>query len=200
MDYSDDYAYAETRLKNTIVRYRGRIIRILNITNNGVCFIQYIVNQNIKQVPLKDLKLNSPKLGYVNTDSGPVYICRIPMREDWRQGLRMNNTTILGESRGIQMSDVLIVKAIRGRYPSLRQVYETLNIIQQKQNIKFQGLAVSRDIALDRLGVIIYKGHLTIGTYDVNDILNIQLLSRFSYLKERVEEVFYDKRYAKVRT
>ena len=116
--YGNDYRYANTRLNGTIVRRGDHPVMIKHIENDGTVHCETVITRRDRMCEFSELDLSSPELGMVNTKGKVIYLARCPKRDDWRQGLRRNNLKIL-MGGALEITDKLIYRAIRGRYPTL---------------------------------------------------------------------------------
>lgn len=143
--YEDDIDYAAKRLNETLVRKvdgspfqirttgrddEGRLIHNgLNYTNN-----------RLETVRHDEILLEPVQLGFVNTRSSMLFVCRKPMRKDWRQGLSSTSLVYYGNFGRGDFNMKLLVQPITNQYPS----YETaLDMLDKKQSVAF-----SRDFGL----------------------------------------------------
>jgi len=158
----DTAEYAGNRLNESIVSYKGEPIRVnaCGDTSNGIVVRgEYIQNGDTVKVLLKDIDLTPVTLGFVNTNRGIGYLARVPLRRDWKQGLRMNNLRSLYGIRERILRDIDLYKVIKGVYPSFQYALE---------NTVNDGVAraFSRNFAIvmkDDNPMIVYKYHGIVG-------------------------------------
>lgn len=163
--YGKDYRYASTRLNGTIVRRKdkcGHPVVVNHIGRDGTVSCETVITRRERTCTLDDLDLSSPELGMVNTKGNIAYLARCPKRNDWRQGLRRNNVKVMyGQA---EVTDKLIYRAIRGRYPSLQDAIS--EAMEDGVKIAFhRHWAVSYDNRSRRI-VLFYKWYGKAGTMD----------------------------------
>jgi hypothetical protein len=185
----DTADYAATRLNETIIMYKGRPITVKTCTQFGaeiaVSYFDVITEQS-GQAFLKDIDLNPPLLGYVNIgNKNCQYITRMPMRKDWKQGVRKNNiVTPTGHTPDISMKH--LAKTIMNEFPSLTTVVGKL-----KDFIKggyIGTIAFSRDFAADTTGRVYYKSMFSIGEVDLKTG-GIKIKPEYEWVREALMEV-----------
>ncbi len=192
--YDKDYAYAGTRLNGTYVTLEnGTPIYINEVTGKGtVDYLNLLTNAH--DVCHLDLVNCKPvRLGYVNTPEGAVYVSRIPSRR-YRQGLTLQsvNCRILGEpALRNNINNANLASCIKGNYLSIKEIgtrferaVKKINPFDQGRIREIPSFAWSRRWALQRNGKVEYRGKV------VGDFVNgkVQLLPKFKYLKEELEE------------
>lgn len=166
----DTAEYAATRLIETVVMYKGRPVTVKNCTQfGGKIAVAYhdVVTEVGGQTFLDDLDLNPPVLGYVNVGKKNChYITRMPMRKDWKQGVRKNNiTTYNGIAPDISMKH--LANTIMNQFPSIADTVKNLSSLVKGG---YKGaMAFSRDFAADTYGVVWYKDVFKIGTIDLTN-------------------------------
>lgn len=151
-----DSDYAVSRLHGTLVRHKGRAVFVREVEEDMMCVIQDGLNGRSSNVHLDDLNLASPPLGLVNFNGEAKYISRLPMRNDWRQGVRPHNTTWGGE-RGVP--EEALIKCMNGKYPSKTAAFREL------RNCSV-GVAISREFFLTKEGrstILNYKWYGRVG-------------------------------------
>lgn len=88
--YEDNIEYAVRRLKETVVQHNGEAIFIEGIDDDGE--VAYSKEDgSIGTTTLDKLNPEPVPLGYVKLDDVWTWLCRIPKRNDWRQGHHTNN-------------------------------------------------------------------------------------------------------------
>ena len=123
--YEEDYSYADSRLRDTIVRWGGKAFYVLQIEGDGMIVGKYLSNLNkdgsYEKVHVSELDVSSPPLGYVNSGDYACYVVRIPRRDDWRQGLR---TRSLKSLTGRTMTSIRLTTlhhTIEDTYPTFKK-------------------------------------------------------------------------------
>jgi hypothetical protein len=88
--YGKDYTYAATRLNGTIVRLKdGEPFTVHSIDAGGMAVGVLMKDGLVHNYHLDDLDVHPIRLGYINHERGGTsYIRRMPLRRDWKQGLR----------------------------------------------------------------------------------------------------------------
>lgn len=160
--------YTRTRLLETIIRKGDNPVFVTNVYDDEGIYISgyYIKDNKPISGKLEEFNLQPIPLGYVNYNKKAIYATRMPMRKDWKQGLRTNNF-VLGENRldrSIKWS--MIVNTVKNIYPTFQKAVDKVRNINS--------LAFHRDFAIHKNGMIEYKGVLQVATYDF-DTGNISL-------------------------
>ncbi len=173
--YGNDYEYARTRLNGTVVRHAGQPVFIIEIDADCVCTAQHIDSGENFTADLEEFDLTPVPLGWCNIPNGQaVYLQRVPLRRDWKQGLRKENMhAAFGNLNRINYKH--IKACILGEYPTLASAIA---------KAKKYGLSTAwrRHWAISTDGVsVLYKD------YDspVGEIVDgqIVLLQKYSYLE-----------------
>lgn len=178
--YSDDYEYANSRLAETIVR-KGEEPIFVHKVSRGMQVTYHSLSDKEgeeKVCKIEELNLKPVSLGYCNFNKQVVYLSRLPMRRDWRQGLRRGNFVGIGEVDINRLGYDAIGKTIEGVYPSFEKCVSLLG--------KVRAIAWSRNWALRHDGVVMYKGDKAVGNLVEGKIV---LDTRFHYLSQALEEV-----------
>jgi len=151
--YEDDTDYAARRLNETLVRkVDGTPFQIRTTgrdENNKLTHTGINYNSNrIETVRHDEILLEPVQLGFVNTRSNMLFVCRKPMRKDWRQGLSTTSIVYYGNMGRDDFSMKLLVQPIMNQYPS----YGTaLGMLDKKQSVAFSrdfGLVAGEEMAL----------------------------------------------------
>ena len=120
---ADDWAYAGTRLTGTYVIYKAtQLVRVLDVRRSAV----HIAHSDGTDTTCKlsDLSVQDFRLGFVNSGIGVRYVSRMPMRRDWRQGLRSSNVrSSCGNT--VRVSD--LADTLLGKFPSLAECLKKVN-------------------------------------------------------------------------
>lgn len=180
----DTASYASTRLNDTVIRKGTTPILVNNCEDHSigkiVVYWSGIMDGAGGADFLNDLNLDPVPLGYVNYDGSVQYMTRMPMRQDWKQGLRDRNV-VTYQGFNNDFSYKIIGKTIMGDFPKFSKVLERLN--GGGYNIQ----AFDRDFALDRRGDLWYKGMFTIGRVNMTSgAVNID--DSFSWVREAFSE------------
>ena len=188
--YTDDIHYVDGRLRHTVIRLKdGRPILCLGATDGGrgkgIFLVFKEVNEtargNEQTLPLSDFNLSSPILGNTNFEGSSSFIMRIPMRNDWRQGIRADNLGTTNKSkherwRFPNLTPLLI--PIKGEYPSYKECIDRVEDI-------YSSCAFSRCFSLDERGAVWYKERQQVGR-DKKGVP--ELTEDFFWLKEALTE------------
>ena len=118
----NDVRYARSRLNGTIVRNsNGRAVSVTDIggrdRNPTVEYVE-LRNGRSGSESLFDMILVPPQLGFANHGNAVYYLSRMPMRDDWRQGLRRRNYRCLYGPPAESISQENLAKCIENVYPT----------------------------------------------------------------------------------
>ena len=166
----DTQEYAESRLLGTFVRHKGEVVEVVGVSGDLKCMVSTSDSEFV--VPLEDLNLESMPLGYSNLNGVATYLSRIPMRRDWRQGVRAAN--IEGLIGGLRES-----LGGLGPHPSFKEA------LQLTRTGGATSVAFSEWFKVCRYGEVVYKDRFTVGEV-VGD--KVVLTERFKHLKELLNE------------
>lgn len=177
--YGEDYEYAHSRLTETIVRLRGEPIFIHKVTMG--MNVQYnLLNAEGGLLVCKadELDLRPVPLGYCNYNKHASYLTRIPMRRDWRQGLRRGNFASMGFVAAERIPYDALRQVIIGDYPTFANALEAVK--------KINSIAWHRHWAVGRHGALLHKGT----EHPVGMIKDgvPELDTRYTYLAEALKE------------
>lgn len=178
--YEDNLDYARGRLEGTVVMLFGEPIEVKEIDYDGAVRVRRLKDPDeYFYCNLSDLDLvGQNKLGYVNYGPGAYYLMRKPLRNDWRQGLRMSNVCFQGEEGFGRFPFNELRDTILGNYPSFVEASGRIN------SGPCYRVAFSRCFALGDGNKIYYKQRL-VGSYDKI----VTLFEHFKYLTEHLEEI-----------
>lgn len=182
-DYQGDVEYAESRLTGTIVRYQGEPAFVNNVTyqrDRPVAVLRYISPRADEAVPLDDLDLSPFNLGYVNYRNIASFLTRVPMRGDYRQGLRTHN---MYSHFGYHHQSI----PISGIYNTLMNVFPTFRqcVVAVQATEQSRSSAWHLNWALDREGNIRHRFGDIVGSLVSGRPV---LLDRLSHLQEQLED------------
>ena len=165
-----DFQYGSNRVNTTIVMYEGKPHQIIDIDNLGRKLISQNLISGRKRIldwDPKKLDITPQQLGYVNLSFGEAqYICRKPMRQDWKQGLRDNNTGTPKNNRS-HFEVKAVTKALMNDYPDLEECYEFCKM-------GGDSMAFSKNFCLSHGLKVMYKGWVSIGTVTENMKIEIE--------------------------
>lgn len=170
MNYLGDYVYANSRLRDTVVRTAAGVLVYINVVRgDGTVQGNYVTNHRVYNGHVDKLNVDPIPLGYVNSGSVPVYIERVPKRRNWRQGLTL---------------EVLEYKGGRLDHPyPLIQDFLVKNKYPSFEHCAQHGGAWCRKFAV-KAGTLQYKGNQVGAVVDGVAILD----QRHKYLQESLEE------------
>lgn len=171
--YEDNIDYARQRLHGTIVRHEGVPVTVNEVGRGRgtvLCAVKPL-DRNLpsRTVPIGELDLTPVPLGFCNMTDGLGYLARMPLRNDWRQGLRNNNYRSLWGSDARAASNAELHKCIVGEFPDIDEALD--NVI-----MRGVGTAFHRDWAIgwqDEQPVIAYKWFGIVGDI-VNGRINLK--------------------------
>ena len=179
--YGEDYAYAATRLDGTLVTHNSLPFFVERIRMDGTAEGYYPSNEEkgVVSVEANTLDLRPVRLGYLNQDGLAAYISRMPMRRDWRQGLRhLSMVCADGVMNKDRVRFLELSNTILGIFPTFAEACTAIST-----NCK--SMAWARHWALNDRGCVMYKGE------NVGVISNglPSLSPKYSHLKEYLKEV-----------
>lgn len=179
--YGKDHEYANSRLVETIVRKGKTPIFVVSV-NRGMVVHYYRLDEvgaQLQTCDIDELDLHPVPLGYCNYNKFATYLSRIPMRRDWRQGLRKGNFTSQGDGYpGERIPYEALSQVIIGEYPTYPACLDAVR--------KVKSMAWSRHWAVGNGLEVFYKGGRSpVGKVEEGNVI---LIPSFSYLKEALQE------------
>jgi hypothetical protein len=180
--YGKDYEYANSRLNETIVRRGNTPVYVYNVSVGMK--VQYVPLDKVEEGPIEvcdidELDLHPVPLGYCNYNKSAVYLSRMPMRRDWRQGLRRGNFITKGSGIDpFRIPYAALNQAILGDYPTFKGALDAVR--------KVKSMAWHRHWAVDNGLQVMYKGAVK----PVGNVIDgeIVLDSRYMHLSEALKE------------
>lgn len=165
-----------TRLNHTVVRYKGRPVYVrvggsdmpADFPPQMLSCVD-LVNKEEYEVHPGDPSLDTAmyRVGYVNTNRGPVYLCRGSNRQ-YQQGLMTRSVTVRTVMGDVVAADNFIENkdlglAILGDYPSWEKVHKKVVTPPEK----WPGQAWCRDFAIAPIkGItVVYGKGASLGVY-----------------------------------
>jgi hypothetical protein len=180
----DSAHYASTRLDGTVIRKGNRPIYVNSCGEHskGIAVNwEDLIDHSMGTDLLDDLDINPVPLGYANHDGRVTYLTRMPMRQDWKQGLRDKNTTSC-DGFGNELSYGIIARTILGEYPRFSTCLEKVGT-----HPMVQAMAFSRDFAIVKNGSLTYKGLFNVGSV-IFDTGAVNITDSFSWVREAFSE------------
>lgn len=179
--YGKDHDYAHSRLHETIVR-RGEVPVWVYGVRAGMV-VQYVELSQIgseepKECPIDELNLQPVPLGYCNYNKHATYLSRMPMRRDWRQGLRRGNFIGIGAVDPNRIPYESIAQTIIGDYPTFNGALTAVK--------KVKSVAWHRHWAMDSDLRVFYKGRVRHIGKVVEGVVILE--PSYTYLNEALKE------------
>ena len=198
--FSGDLDYGAIRLVETMLAYRqqgkvllGRFEEFLSDDSIRVSDSSRVA----RTIPMDSWLFAAPEIGYVNVSAinTAVYLSRMPIRRDWRQGLRSsqyhtevlsaNSSQMVRVMDGFNVRDVLrtatadVEKALNNEYPRFDTAVDMVEEFAES-------VAISRHFALSRNFDLILRGKILVAK--VREDNRIELLPSRRYLIEQLQE------------
>ncbi len=175
--YGKDWRYAQTRLVGSIVRHGESPVMVHDVGSSGAVVTELGRDDKPFKVKLEELNVKPVSLGFSNAEGEASYICRVPKRRDWRQGVRTNSMKSFGLPPQV-VGYAAISKTIRNVYPNydscLRRVRE-----------RGGSWAWHRHWALTGNSEVLYKCRQVVGSITSGQPV---LDEKFQHLQEYLEE------------
>lgn len=199
--YQDAY-YADTRIRETVLMYKGSPVEVkshvLNdrdltkaldhhpsegpLEKNGV-LVRNILNGDCKIISVHEIDPNIPELGYVNFNGQACYVVRVPKRRCWRQGIRYTNLQSLSGIPVHRIPFSAIGKMMIHEYPSFEDCLRNIKKAPQKRS-KLSSIAWHLDWAMDTSGRVYHQSD-EVGTLIEG---RVSLHPEYTYLQEALDE------------
>lgn len=182
----DEAEYASSRLKETIVRLKTGIpIQILSIRGVNEVVYSNLATSDNGVCTLQDLNIDPVPLGYCNIKTYCSYLVRMPMRQDWKQGLRSNSLRDVA-GRRVEVSYSYLVDTILGKFPSFKDAIDKMTTKSKNpfntSVTKPKSVAFNRDFCIKEEGLLEYKGVFVVGTYTKSG--GYDLKERFGWVED----------------
>jgi hypothetical protein len=197
--FNNDASYAKSRLNSSFLKGKEKgfykIIDISGRSNDLSKAVIITINEEdqTENLNIKDLEFSVGKLGYVNDKlSGQaLYISRLPIRRDFRQGLRSSQLSFIRNGSYNGISENWLDCNAKNVNKCLRNFYQPLNQVIELSEEYNEDIAFSRSFALSSKYKLLYKG-FTVGDLTKDD--KFKLHTQFSFIEEEfVKEVGYEK-------
>lgn len=174
--YGKDWDYANSRLQGTIVRIGEEPVFVHQVQRNCKALVAKLKDIYTDfEVDMNELNLVPVPLGMCNFNDQVSYLQRIPMRRDWRQGLRRENFISSNVPHAAVPPDVL-GDVIEGVYPTFKEALD-----KAKKGVS---TAFHRHWAIMRDNTFMYKRDV-VGVVEGGVLV---LNREYQYLAEALEE------------
>jgi hypothetical protein len=194
--FNNDAKYAASRIVNTYLplKENNELVYIANLicAKDNSLDKSTIIGYDRKgrmevNLSINDFKFSVGKLGYVNSEyEGASYLVRIPLRRDYKQGLRANQ---LGLQRNTSLSSISsdwltdnsakISDCLAGKYNTVDNIIELVEEVDHD-------IAFSKNFAISEKYNLLYKG-FTVGKVTKDDKLKLDF--KFNFLEQELAKV-----------
>ena len=183
----DDANYAHSRLTGTFISVNGEIVLVDTVTKEGKDIVVYYRKKDnvLTKALLSECDLTPFRYGNANIEGVSGFIYRMPKRNDWRQGARFGQLSVIPTpayrfNLGMFRDFWDLEPTIKGQYYSLPTCLE---MIEDGYNCR----AFDRNWSVDRRYHLFYKGNKKVGFVNPdNGALNLDV--NYSWLQESLEE------------
>lgn len=183
----DTAAYAATRLAETVIRLKGVPVLVTTCEQNGKNILVHYTHIMEDAPPsanvIEDFDLDPVPLGYVNFGGKASYISRMPMRKDWRQGMRMSNIVDTSGYNPTRMPLRVICQTIVGDFPSFDRAIAGVT----RKSRAASSVAFHRDFAVTADGKLEYKGIVKAGEVNLEDA-SVSIPQNMNWIREAFAE------------
>lgn len=190
--YGNDLNYADSRIRNTIVKTPDQPLLVErfaeqeddagNVKRLALGF--GLDSEDLVSVPTDDIDLTPFRLGYVNKYSRAIYIVKVPKRQDWRQGLRLEQLQSLSGVAIKYLNNRDLRHMLMNKYPTLDECVLKLEEALAEGNHTNVGFAWHYDWALLEGFKVQYRGNRIVGQLVNNQVI---LDDQYTYLREALE-------------
>jgi hypothetical protein len=183
----DSIDYANQRLAGTIITYDNEPVTVVNCGGRNTQItaeVCYLKDNNVGKVLLKNCDITPVKLGFVNTNYGVGYLGRIPLRKDWKQGLRLNTLRSMWGVDARWVNNKNLRNCIVASYPTFARALE--DTVNDRFPVAFsRTFSLAYDDDEDKV-LLNYKWMGAVG-----DVVNgkPQLYDKYGFLIEALDEV-----------
>jgi hypothetical protein len=186
LNFNGDYSYAWSRVQGCFLWHRPseRLCRAYDATSNYRSIYLEKANGERFEARWKDISFEPPVIKAVNLFDDAFYVERIPLRRDWKQGIRASQFSIIGGDSAVRRSTWLnynieaVERAIKGIFPSFKDI---LFKLEEYANLQ----AVSKHFFINKDFNVIFQNRTVVG--QVTDDNLIRLHPNFSFFKEQIE-------------
>lgn len=190
--YGKDFAYASTRITNTIVRVLATNEPVLVLAVNrhsGACTLEYLVTPDGQDkrfiLHMDELNVQPVRLGYVNLSGQAFYLERSPIRHGPNnQGLNRENCNS-SRYRIFDFPVEALRYCIMGIYPSYKKA--VAGTAKPKRNGDPKTIAFNRHWAVRGGKTLLYRWDREVGSINKDGLP--ELSPSFSYLNECLAEL-----------
>lgn len=177
--YNRDFKYAETRLKNIILKTKsGTPIIVKEIYENGRCVVEDLVDFNkLKIINFKKLNLSFLTVGYVNCGEKTFYIVNYPKAGHYKHGLDLRNChSIDNKIKAKDLPTKAIVNSLVDNYPTIKEIIEDNYIVHHAWN---------KNWSVNKKNQSIYFKDILVGNIDgIKPVLDY----KFNFLEDLLNE------------
>lgn len=195
--FNDDLEYASSRLSNSLVRakqYDIGLVKVSKFLNGGdnkfsAAKIQGLdKNLNTVFVASKDIEFCPGPLGYVNTlGDGAMYVTRMPIRRDYKQGLRSNQLMVVNggsANRSPLRESALDTHAfLLGLCDCMFNVYPKFEKVLDLVEDTGAAVAISKHFAVSDNFSLLYRGQKVGGVTGNGEL---KLSTKFNFLEDEL--------------
>ena len=172
----DTGEYAGTRIAGTVILLKRQPVLVRRVTEDKVVVGATLGRGSRKVVQdLSEFNLTDYRLGYFNSGGVAYYMSRKAMRQDWKQGVRLNNVDCSPYKDDLDVDD--IAKCLRQRHFPLSKAIADLGD-------GASSVAWCKDFCITNKQIIMWKsyavGHIDDGV--------ITLDSKFKFLTKILGE------------
>ena len=188
---ADNMDYVSSRLRGTCVLHKehglfyvDHVIREKEKVVLVGCVVSDGMLGNYIRLPIEQFNLETPKLGNCNFDGRAFFITRVPLRKDWKQGIRGSNLSRIEKLNEIRPYGFegykLLVNTVVGKFPSFTECVDRVEDI-------YTEAAFTHDFMVDSNMVVYYKNRFKVGS--VTDYNKIRIYDDYQWLEESLAEV-----------
>ncbi len=197
--FNNDAGYARSRITSSFMKGKEKgfykIIDIYGKNNELDKSTIVALDEHREEVKLtiKDLDFSIGKLGYVNDSmsGNAMYISRLPIRRDFRQGLRSSQLSFIRNFSYNPVSENWLDNNAKAVNNCLRNKYKPFEVVIELAEEYNEDIAFSRNFALSSKYKLLYKGFV-IGDLTKED--KFKLHNQFNFIEEEfTKEVGNDK-------
>jgi hypothetical protein len=195
--FNNEASYARSRIVASFMRGKDQLYQIIDISSKTDKLDEatiYALTSDGQKVALKSssLEFTLGKLGYVNEPFTGIaqFLSRIPLRRDFRQGLRAcqlvtcrNGSANSVPDKWLASNSKAVYKCLVNDYPKISRAIELVD--------EYDGdIAFSKNFAIGRNYSLLYRG-FSIGKLTKDDKLKLD--NKFNFVEEElVKEIGHD--------